>query len=542
MSYIHLSQHQNQRMRSIILFGFSLLLHCSLAQPSQGQSPLGKRFAVDDVKMADSRLDEMNAQDAFEKQLGKEIAFFPDELKDTKVAAGWGNCLVSTIHTSFDEHRPLSLSPDVIWLAICQGISIHINQHFEALKPQIFKLDKPHKIVVRNDNLSDGSVHWADLLHNFSDTTTKYVKDDYYSFFVPKFSTTTNIEMTSYEITMLEGFSQAFEYFGDSGCGIPYITLRGTREDWEAINNRLDKIDELGLTLWAQELRSVVDQFIQVYDGNIDLDFWQDIYKDHDEYGGSYVSGWFIKLFPYLERTGEIEPANDPDGVYYSRAPKIYVANPFLKGDQYLVSRLTVNDFPSGIAEITVHWDNYGKKREMKVHAGFFGMKQYDDLSLEPAIAWAVRDKEGAEAYYDQLWKNEQVEHRKVYWSPNTDYPLVTTAFYDPSSHADSLKNDSFLKRKISAHITQNTPYSLSDLEGKTIELLISSKGTYLELKGDQLDKSLLDEVNKLMHSLPKKWQPATADFRHFAFDYYDENDDGSIVPIAANSWVRLTF
>ena len=104
--------------------------------------------------MADSRLDEMNAQDAFEKQLGKEIAFFPDALKGTKVAAGWGNCLVSTIHTSFDEHRPLSLSPDVIWLAICQGISIHINQHFEALKPQIFKLDKPHKIVVRNDNLS----------------------------------------------------------------------------------------------------------------------------------------------------------------------------------------------------------------------------------------------------------------------------------------------------------------------------------------------------------------------------------------------------
>lgn len=525
-------------MRYLLLLGFSCSLFISSAQDTHRQSLEGKQFSVDDVKKASAPLNEMNAKDAFEKQLGREIQFFPDELEHASVAPGWGNCLVATIHTSFDEHRPLSLTPDVIWLAICQGVSIHINQNFKALESHIFKADKPSKIQVRNDSLPDGSVHWVDLLHAFSDSTTKYVNDDYYDFFVPEFSTTTNIELTSYEITMLEGFSQAFEYFGDSGCGIPYITLQGTREDWEMIYSRIEKIDELGMTEWAEELRKLIRKFTDVYDDTIDLDFWQDIYKDHDEYGGSYVSGWFIKLFPYLEGTGEREEVDSEDGMYYMRAPKIYLPNQFLEGDRYLISRLTTGDFPSGMAEITVHWDNYGKKQEMAVHAGFYGIKQYDDLTLEPAIAWAVRDKEGSEANHDFQWENTQTKHRKVFWSPHADYVLVSEAYY--GSDASTCRKE--LKTKILQHLNEATPFGKDDLSGKTVELLISSKGTFLECRGKDLDPAILSEIDRLVRLNGKKWQPATADFRQFAFEYFSENGDPTIVPIPTNSWVTLTF
>ncbi len=525
-------------MRSLILLGFSFTLLYSFAQTTRVQTPIGKRFSVDDVQQATVRLNEMNAQAAFEKQLSREVQFFPDELKQETIVPGWGNCLVATIHTCFDEHRPLSFTPDVIWLAICQGVSIHINQNFEELESHIFKADKPDKIRVRNDDLPNGSVHWVDLLHAFSDSTTKYVNADYYSFFVPEFSTTTNIELTSYEITLLEGFSQAFQYFGDSGCGISYITLQGTREDWEMIYTRIEKIDELGMTEWAEELRKLIRKFTDVYDGNIDLNFWQDIYKDHDEYGGSYVSGWFIKLFPYLEGTGEPEP-NDSKGVYFhSRAPKIYVKNQFLEGDRYLISRLTTKDFPSGMTEIDVHWDNYGKKHEMKVHAGFYGMKQYDDLTLEPAIAWAVRDKNGSEVNHDYEWNEVQTEHRRVYWSPRADYDLISEAYFgsDPTTSSNNLKV------KILSHLNSETPFGLDDLSGKTIELLISSKGTFIECRGQDIDPALIGEIDELMRLRPNSWQPATVDFRQFAFDYYDENDDGQLVPIPSNSWIKLTF
>lgn len=531
-------------MKSFFLLSFVLFAGICLSQTTS--SPEGIRFNVDDVKIATGPLGEMKAQHAFERELKREIQFFPEELNDEMIVPGWGNNFVAAIHKSFDQHRPLSFTPDVIWLAIAQGVSIHINQHFDDLEGHIFKADKPDKFLVRNDNLPEGSVHWVDLLHAFSDSTTKYVNDDYYSFFVPEFSTTTNIEMTSYEVTMLEGFSQAFEYFGGSGCGIPYITLQGNREDWQAIYDRLDKIEELGLTIWAEELRIVLQKFIDVFDENVDVDFWQSIYKDHSEYGASYVSGWFIKFFPYLESTGKPEDISEENPYFHARAPKIYIPNKYLEGDQYLISRLNTTDFPSGMAEIDVHWNDWGTDREMKVHAGFYGMKQYDDLTLEPAIAWGVRDIDGSESNHDYDHIHYDTEHRHVYWSPiaMNGEDLKVSVIYDPKTFSeDSIKSYEYVKQYILDHLESKLPWAIDDLKGKYVKLMVSSEGSVLECTGSEsIDKLVLTEITKVVKSLPKAWSPAKADFRKFAYDFHDDNDDGTIILIPANSWVRLVF
>ncbi|MFK7786581.1 MAG: DUF4419 domain-containing protein [Crocinitomicaceae bacterium] len=529
-------------MKCVLLLSFVCAFGTCYAQTTS--QPEGKRFNVDDVKIAPGPLTEIKAQFAFENELNREVLFFPDELTDETAVPAWGNNFVATIHTSFDEHRPLSLTPDAIWLVIAQGVSIHINENFDQLESHIFKADKPDKIKVRNDNLTEGAAHWVDLMHAFSDSTTKYVNDDYYSFFVPEFSTTTNIHMTSYEVTMLEGFSQAFEYFGDSGCGIPYITLQGTREDWQSIYDRLDKVEELGMELWAAELRLVIQQFINVFDDNVNLNFWQSIYKDHSEYGAWYVSGWFIKFFPYLEGTGKSEDITEEGREYYARAPKIYVPNNYLEGDRYLISRLNTSDFPSGMSEITVHWNNWGTDQEMKVHAGFYGIKQYDDLSLEPAIAWAVRDENASEANHDYTRKRYEIEKKPVYWLPHalSNDRLKEFAIYGSTSQSDSLESNLILEIKILTELEKNPSFSEDNLKGKTVELLISSKGTFLECRGEGVDTTLLDEINVIVKNLPKKWEPAKADFREFVYDFYDEEDDGRIVLVPANSWYKLTF
>ena len=146
-------------MKHHFLLAFTLFIGSLSAQTKKTASPIGQRFDVDQVELPGIRLNEMKAQDAFENELGKEILFFPSELIDQTVVPGWGNCFVATIHKSFDEHRPLTLSPDVIWLAIAQGVSIHINENFDELESFIFKAQKPDEIRVRNDRLPDGSVH-----------------------------------------------------------------------------------------------------------------------------------------------------------------------------------------------------------------------------------------------------------------------------------------------------------------------------------------------------------------------------------------------
>lgn len=533
-----------------VIFGFILLVLAPLAyaqtQALERADPLnlpqGIRFDVDKVQLPENRMNEMGAQKVFENSLEKKIRFFPNELANQKVISGWNNCFVAAIHTSFAEHRPLTLSPDAIWLTICQGVSIHINAHFDELESVIFKADKPDKIVVRNDDLVKGSEQWVELLHAFSDSTTKYVNDDYYAFFVPEFSTTTNIIRTSYEVTMLEGFSQAFEYIGDSGCGIPYITLQGAEEDWIGIYDRIDKIEALGMGVWANELRGVVQKFIDAYHSKIDLPFWQSIYKDHTEYGGSYVSGWFIKFFPYLERNGKIEEVINEEGYPAFRAGKEYYLNEYLEGNRYLVSRLTTGDFPSGMAVIDVLWQNFGNNEQMKVHAGFYGIKQYDDLSLEPAIAWAVVSEDAEEVQHKENRNWTYPEHRKVYWSPNVKGDIIDSAVYNQGRFKSAEDSYHFVKEHILSVLEKSTQLNVKDLEGISVQLIVLTNGEVLECRSEQLDATMLMEITRIVQSLPKKWTPGTVDFRHFEYDYDDENDSGEIVPVPTHSSVKIDF
>jgi hypothetical protein len=46
------------------------------------------------------------------------------------------NPLISAAHRAIAQHRPLVLSPDIIWLTIAQGLAIHINVHAEQFRDQ----------------------------------------------------------------------------------------------------------------------------------------------------------------------------------------------------------------------------------------------------------------------------------------------------------------------------------------------------------------------------------------------------------------------
>ena len=187
----------------IILGSLVFLTLCGQGQVNNEKSkklitnfkkPKGISFKVNDVKMADSLLKINTAQLVFENKIGKEILFFPDEQANFGLVNCLNNGLIQTIQECYDNHRPLVLTPDIIWLAICQGISIHINEHYDALKNVMFTEDKPDKITVRNDSLEYSAKHWKNLIASFANETKKYTHDDFYSFLVSEFTTTTAIE------------------------------------------------------------------------------------------------------------------------------------------------------------------------------------------------------------------------------------------------------------------------------------------------------------------------------------------------------------
>ena len=93
-----------------------------------------------------------------------------------------------------------------------------------------------------------------------------------------------------------------FSYVCELACGLPAVKLLGTKEDYENIMTRLDKVNEMGVEAKAfvALLRPIIRQFIATFDAvktgqELNLDFWGKVCHVHS--GGSgppYISGWLV--------------------------------------------------------------------------------------------------------------------------------------------------------------------------------------------------------------------------------------------------------
>ena len=66
------------------------------------------------------------------------------------------NTLIAMCHMAFAEHRPMALTPDLLWHYIVKGISIHIHKHSEALRKKFVSHEGKRELtVVRDMDISD---------------------------------------------------------------------------------------------------------------------------------------------------------------------------------------------------------------------------------------------------------------------------------------------------------------------------------------------------------------------------------------------------
>jgi len=205
------------------------------------------------------------------------------------------------------DHRPLCLSPDIIWLMICQGVANHINANAEALRSRFVSHEGKIQISVRRDDFVKGSPEnpWAEAIEEFTGKVQEHIGVAF-DLFQPTFTTTGPVEKAAAAIVLLDAMQCYFDYDMETLCGIPAITLEGTSEDWQAIADRAEQFGSLDLEWWLEPLRAVLRQFVAAAHGEIDRPFWQSLYRYHDESGGPTITGWISTLLPYLtdSRTG----------------------------------------------------------------------------------------------------------------------------------------------------------------------------------------------------------------------------------------------
>jgi hypothetical protein len=333
------------------------------------------RIKVAEVEIAKNLLKEVPYREAVEAIIEEgPIESCPAKLCQTLVPGGFLSC----VYHAFQDHRPLVLSPDHIWLLICQGFAHHVNANAETLRKQFVPFEGKVKLEVRRDNFVKGTMEndWQGVFPEFIEKMREYmgVTSD---LLIPDFSTTGNVERAACQIVMMKAMESYFDYSVRTRCGIPEFILEGTLDDWTKVRQRARGLGVYGLEWWTKLLDGVLAQFCHMAEGYGDKQWWRSFYKFEEASGGPYVTGHVLKFFPYLKDESK---------------KRVDVRNRFPEGKSEF-DGIGTSAFPNGLSKAPFVWDYLGKKIPMEFFSGFVGMRQdTQTMAVRPEIGWAVRD------------------------------------------------------------------------------------------------------------------------------------------------------
>jgi hypothetical protein len=276
-----------------------------------------------------------------------------------------GKGIVDLVHESFNSHRPLILNPDTIWIPILKGLATHIDKNAEELRKHFVNFEGKKDIIINRDSFIKGQNNpWENCFPEFSAKIADFIgkKRD---LLISNFTTTTELTKIVSEIALMDAMKNYFSYGFSTLCGIPRITLEGTVDDWKNIKQRVLIFNEFGLSWWTNELVPVLDEFINVYSGNINDEFWKSFYNVDGGSGGPFVSGHIIKFYPYLREK---------------------LINNFK--NKYL----TLSNFSENIVSAPFVWNYHGTNYGVEFSGGIFGIEQEDDGSIRSNFGWCVRE------------------------------------------------------------------------------------------------------------------------------------------------------
>jgi len=311
------------------------------------------------------------------------------------------NGFIHACYRAWSEHYPLELSVDDIWILVLMGITTHVEQNAEKLRPKFVNFKGKKTLSVTNDKLKPGDINndwdtcvdgWVEMINNNLVTNRLNVE----------YSTTTRMAQIVQRVCVMDCCKSFFAYRCGTCCGFPSVTLRGKKEDWEKLQNDvIGAVEELCLDglkkQWLPALKSVLPKFIECFDQDykVDKHFWDSMVKRGSQGGsGSYswFSGWFNVFYPYLGsgRSNRFCEAYSNNVNYEGRGSN---ASPATKN--WKSSRgPDVGDFPKGMAVAPVEWKYLGADIPVELKAGFVGVAQDPEtLALRPALNWCMVEK-----------------------------------------------------------------------------------------------------------------------------------------------------
>lgn len=209
---------------------------------------------------------------------------------------------VQTILEAYNCHLPLYIDPKVVWITIVNQVCLLMEHHPEELRSKFVTFKGKMQVALTGMSIqtdpTTGRINLDEIAPKLLDVVRDNVLDEKFIDWVcTRFSTTTDDDMTVMQLMMLGSVKHYFNY-SVTDCGLPEIIVQGTLEDWCRIKLNLDKLlefDEIlpqyGIDVWYNELKSLVDRFIDVKNNTIDTVFWSN-FVDSRTPGSGSTSFW----------------------------------------------------------------------------------------------------------------------------------------------------------------------------------------------------------------------------------------------------------
>jgi hypothetical protein len=300
--------------------------------------------------------------------------------------------VIVALHRAFTQHRPLCLSPDMIWLLVCQGVAHHVNVHAERLRPRLVRHQGKALIEVRRDDFIKGSPEnpWGEVIAEFSACVREHIGPAH-DRFVPRFSTTGPAEQIAAEIVLLDAMQSYFAYELRTLCGIPSVTLEGKAEDWQELADRAQAFAEYDLEWWLTPLRPILLEFVAAARGQVRRAFWESVYKFDSFSGGAAVTGWIAAFFPYFKDQGGNATQQNPWLAEGGAKLQRLLAGEW-DSERFDLGGPSPGAFPSGLARAPFVWNYLEQRFDMEFLGGFVGVAQDTaTLAVRPEVGWAIR-------------------------------------------------------------------------------------------------------------------------------------------------------
>lgn len=234
------------------------------------------------------------------------------------------------------QHQHLVLRPDEVWFEVLAQLNFYMDAHAEEVRHLFVNFAGKEEIVVED-------VTWQRVIASFAGEIQKRVKTDWLEkWIMPGFSTSTPDDGMTATVLMMGLMKHYFSFTGGIICGLPQVTLLGSRQDWADLLAKLDRLAEFGKepTDYANNLRPIFSRFVRTFDEPDAEDiktFWSQIVRaEHFATCGHgpieySITGWLMGLLHWDEHGAlRVQPddiGNDRassvtlDGVAYHSQP-----------------------------------------------------------------------------------------------------------------------------------------------------------------------------------------------------------------------------